>query len=65
MVGRSPVLKYQFLVLCHYFDDNHMKDMYQKRKLSLGVVFDDNMLFDAHVSTFAGHRFTRSGTYQR
>ena len=25
--GGSPVLKYQFLVLCHYFDENHMKDM--------------------------------------
>ena len=32
---------------------------------SLGVVFDDNMLFDAHVSTFADHRFTSSVTYQR
>ena len=32
---------------------------------SLGVVFDDKMLFDAHVSIFADHRFTSSGTYQR
>ena len=32
---------------------------------SLGVVFDDNMLFDAHVSTFADHRCTSSGSCQR
>ena len=25
--GGCPVLKYQFLVFCHYFDENHMKDM--------------------------------------
>ena len=26
--GECPVLKkYQFLVFCHYFDENHMKDM--------------------------------------
>ena len=25
--GGYPVLKYQFLVFCHYFDENHMKDM--------------------------------------
>ena len=25
--GGSPVLKYHFLVLYHYFDENHMKDM--------------------------------------
>ena len=22
-----PLLNYQFLVFCHYFDENHMKDM--------------------------------------
>ena len=32
---------------------------------SLGVVFDDNMLFDAHVSTFADHRFTSSVTVSK
>ena len=25
--GGYPVLKYQFLVFCHYFDENHVKDM--------------------------------------
>ena len=25
--GGLPMLKYQFLVFCHYFDENHMKDM--------------------------------------
>ena len=25
--GEFPVLRYQFLVFCHYFDENHMKDM--------------------------------------
>ena len=24
--GGYPVLKYQFLHFCHYFDENHMKD---------------------------------------
>ena len=29
--GGFPVLKkYQFLVFCHYFDENHMKDKNEK-----------------------------------
>ena len=32
---------------------------------SLRVVFDDNILCNAHVSTCADHRFTSSGIYQR
>ena len=28
-----PVLKYQFLVFCHYFDENHMKDMKRKKEI--------------------------------
>ena len=32
--GGCPVLKkYQFLVFCHYFDENHMKEMKMKKKL--------------------------------
>ena len=28
--GGFPVLKYQLLVFCHYFDENHMKDKNEK-----------------------------------
>ena len=31
--GGCPVLKYQFLGFCHYFDENKMKDMKIKKKL--------------------------------
>ena len=31
----SPVLKYQFLVFCHYFDYNHIKDMQMKKEIVL------------------------------
>ena len=33
--GGCPVLKYQFLVFCHYFDENHMKEMKMKKKIVL------------------------------
>ena len=34
--GGFPVLKkYQFLVFCHYFDENHMKDKNEKEILLL------------------------------
>ena len=32
--GGYPVLKYQFLHFCHYFDENHMKD----KKIKKGIV---------------------------
>ena len=28
-----PVLKHQFLVFCHYFDENHMKEMKMKKEI--------------------------------
>ena len=32
--GGYPVLKkYQLLVFCHYFDENHMKEMKMRKKL--------------------------------
>ena len=31
--GGFPVLKYQFLDFCHYFDESNMKDMKLKKKL--------------------------------
>ena len=32
--GGCPVLKkYRFLFFCHYFDENHMKDMKKKKEL--------------------------------
>ena len=31
--GGLPVLKNQFLFFCHYFDENHMKDMKIRKKL--------------------------------
>ena len=31
--GGCPVLKYQFLVFCHYFDENHMKEMKMKKEI--------------------------------
>ena len=30
--GGFPVLKYQFLVFCYYFDENHMIEMKMKKK---------------------------------
>ena len=33
--GGCPVLKYQFLVFCHYFDENHMKDIKMKKEIVL------------------------------
>ena len=30
-----PVLKYQFFVFCHYFDENHMKYMKIKKEIVL------------------------------
>ena len=31
--GEFPVLKYQFLDFCHYFDEIHMKDLEIRKKL--------------------------------
>ena len=31
--GGCPVLKKSILFFCHYFDENHMKDMKIKKKL--------------------------------
>ena len=34
--GGWPVLKkYQFLVFCHYFDENYVKEMKMKKKIVL------------------------------
>ena len=33
--GGYPVLKYQFLHFCHYFDENHMKDRTIKKEIVL------------------------------
>ena len=33
--GGCLVLKYQFLGFCHYFDENHMKEMKMKKKIVL------------------------------
>ena len=33
--GGYPVLKYQFLHFCHYFDENHMKDKKIKKEIVL------------------------------
>ena len=33
--GGYPVLKYQFLDFCHYFDENHMKDKKIKKEIVL------------------------------
>ena len=30
--GGFPVLKYQFLFFCHYFDENHMIEMKMKKR---------------------------------
>ena len=31
--GCSVLKKYQFLVFCHYFDENHMKEMKMKKEI--------------------------------
>ena len=31
--GRPVLKKYQFLVFCHYFDENHMKEMKMKKEI--------------------------------
>ena len=31
--GGCPVLKYQFLVFCHYFDESHERHENKKKKL--------------------------------
>ena len=39
--GGCPVLKYQFLVFCHYFDENHMKEMKMKKRNCIIIETND------------------------
>ena len=40
--GGCLVLKYQFLVFCHYFDENHMKDMRMTMRKRNRIIIETN-----------------------
>ena len=41
--GGCPVpKKYQFLVFCHYFDENHMKDMRMTMRKRNRIIIETN-----------------------
>ena len=57
--------KYHTRPLFSYFSIGNERLTTTANARSLGVVLDDNMLFDVHVSDICRSSFTNLGTYQR
>lgn len=57
--------KYHTRPFFSYFSMGNEKLTTTAKARSLGLVIDDNMIFDVISRTFADHRFTSLGTYQR